>query len=368
MDSEGKTDLHTNTSPGRASPSLALRRDPESVDDFEHLEAFKGDSSPSKESELHADDVLQEDLAAQNFEMYPERDDIAEFSHPKQPAHDFGLDFPELKAFERKSEVPPPHDPLDDFLSGGIGQGANPQHFAEPIRNSPPAAQAGKDIMDTMSFLQHESQPHFTPAAGDTFLDNQYSGSPEKEDYSLDDEVIRHKTPSPDLLPEPTKKQPSAFDVNPLDDFGTSFGFSPKKSAPSPQSDLLEDFLSKPAPVQEPSHEPSPKPIREPTPELIRDPSPLPVREPTPEPVREPSPVPVREPTPEPIREPTPEPLPKPKAAPIPTFLESEFEEKKPEKKEPEPKPVISKPTSPPPAPPKQVSSVGTKSCDGLGE
>ncbi|KAE8750214.1 hypothetical protein FOCC_FOCC003022 [Frankliniella occidentalis] len=362
MDSEGKTDLHTNTGPSGASPSLALRRDPESVDDFEHLEAYK--FSPTRDSGLHADDVLHEDLAAQKFEMYPERDDIAEFTQPKQPAHDFGLDFPELKAFERKSEVPPPHDPLDDFLSGGIGQGANPQHFAEPIRNSPPAAQAGKDIMDTMSFLHHESQPHFTPAAGDTFMDNQYSGSPDKEDYSLEDEVIRHKTPSPDLLPEPTKKQPSTFDENPLDDFGTSFGFSPKKSDPSPHADPLEDFLSKPAPAREPS----PEPIREPSPKPVREPTPEPVREPSPPPVREPSPLPVREPTPEPIRVPTPEPPPKPKAAPIPTFLESEYVEKKPEKKEPEPKPVISKPTSPPPAPPKQVSSGGTKSCDGLGE
>ncbi|XP_026278465.2 reticulon-1 isoform X2 [Frankliniella occidentalis] len=274
------------------------------------------------------------------------------------------MDSEELKAFERKSEVPPPHDPLDDFLSGGIGQGANPQHFAEPIRNSPPAAQAGKDIMDTMSFLHHESQPHFTPAAGDTFMDNQYSGSPDKEDYSLEDEVIRHKTPSPDLLPEPTKKQPSTFDENPLDDFGTSFGFSPKKSDPSPHADPLEDFLSKPAPAREPS----PEPIREPSPKPVREPTPEPVREPSPPPVREPSPLPVREPTPEPIRVPTPEPPPKPKAAPIPTFLESEYVEKKPEKKEPEPKPVISKPTSPPPAPPKQVSSGGTKSCDGLVE
>ncbi|KAJ1519588.1 hypothetical protein ONE63_004863 [Megalurothrips usitatus] len=238
-----------------------------------------------------------------------------------------------------------------------MGQGGNPQHFAEPLRDdkllrdSPTSGQTGKDIMDTMSFLHHEAQKPF--AAGDSLLENPYSGSPvEKEDYSLEDEVIRHKTPSPDPFSEPLKTKPAHFD-DPLDDFG----FSPKGNVAQPIHDTLEDFLSKP------ESEPTPAVVREPSPVPVREPSPLPVREPSPVPVRQPKPV--REPTP--VRDPTPEP-PKPKATPIPTFLESEFVEKKPEKKEPEPKPVISKPTSPPPAPPKQVSTGETKSCDGLGE
>lgn len=351
MDTEGKADLHTNTS---SSPSQPMRREHDSLDDFEHLEAYayKGDFSPTKESAINPEDELHEDLAARKFEMYPERDDIAEFSQPKQPGHDFGLDFPEVKAF--KSELSPKHDPLDDFLGGGSHLTENPQHFGEPLgdnkrlHDSP--SSAGKDIMDTMSFLHHESQPHFTPAAGDNFMDRPYSGSPvEKEDYSLEDEVIRHKTPSPDLLPE-TKPQPPAF-IDPLEDIG----FSTKKSAPPPplNPDPLEDFFSKPLP-------------REPSPDPIREPSPASFREPSPEPFREPSPAPVREPTP--VRDPTPEPPPKPRAAPIPSFMESEKLPEKKEFKEPEPKPVVSKPSSPPPAPPKRVSSGDSKSCDGLGE
>ncbi|XP_034255999.1 reticulon-1 isoform X2 [Thrips palmi] len=266
------------------------------------------------------------------------------------------MDTEEAKAF--KSELSPKHDPLDDFLGGGSRLAENPQHFAEPLRDdkrlheSP--SPAGKDIMDTMSFLHHESQPHFTPAAGDNFMDRQFSGSPvEKEDYSLEDEVIRHETPSPDLLPE-TKPQLPAFN-DPLDDFG----FSPKKSAPPPNPDPLEDFFSKPLP-----REPSPDPFREPSPSSFRQPSPVVVREPSPEPFREPSPV--REPTP--VRDPTPEPPPKPQAAPIPSFKESEKKPEKKEVKEPEPKPVVSKPSSPPPAPPKKVASGDCKSCDGLVE
>lgn len=363
MDSEGKTELHANT-----SPSPPIRREHESVDDFEHLES--SEFSSANESARNVEDELHEDLAAQKFETYPDRDDYGDLDQPRQQAHDFGLDFPEMKRFESpKAEFAPKFDPLDDFLSGGSGgnqlpmQSGSPQHFAEPLKDSPTSA--GKDIMDTMSFLQHESQPHFAPAAGDTFMDNQFSGSPvEKEDYSLEDEVIRHKTPSPDLLPEPVKAQPP----NPMDDFDFTLKDKPLSSYPDPFDDFLskQENKPKPVPAQEPVREPSPLPVREPSPLPIRQPSPLPVRDPSP--VREPTPEPIREPSP--VRDPTPESPPKAKA-PIPSFLESDIFEKKPEKKElrePEPKAVISKPTSPPPAPPKQVSSGGSKSCDGLGE
>ena len=357
-DSEGKTELHTH-----ASPSQPIRRELESVDDFEHLES--SEFSAAKESARNLEDELHEDLAAQKFEMYPERDDFY-FDQPKQPAHDFGLDFPETKQFETsKAESDPKFDPLDDFLSGGSGgnlppmKSGSPQHFAEPIKDSPTSA--GKDIMDTMSFLQHESQPHFTPAAaaaaGDTFMDSQFSA--EKEDYSLEDEVIRHKTPSPDLLPEAVNVGGS----NSMDDF--EFPTNDKKPLSS-YPDPFDDFLSKQENKSKPAPVPVPEPVQEPPPVPVRELSPKP-REPSPLPVRDYSPI--RDPTPEP-RDPTPEPPPKPKA-PAPSVFESDIFEKKPEKKEhkeSEPKPVISKPTSPPPAPPKQVALGDSKSCDGLGE
>ncbi|XP_042360708.1 cell surface glycoprotein 1 [Plectropomus leopardus] len=96
----------------------------------------------------------------------------------------------------------------------------------------------------------------------------------------------------------------------------------PSAAEPTPsQTEAVQEPVSAPEPVREPTpepvREPTPEPVREPTPEPVRELTPEPIRELTPEPVREPTPEPVREPTPEPVREPTPEPVREPTPEPI---------------------------------------------------
>lgn len=297
-----------------------IRRELDSVDDFEHLdhEAISiqnqaGDNEGQLLNFLKSD-IPQQPPKTQNFGLM---DDLQSFQGDMNDK------------FTSSAQKDPFFSGLDAFTGGGNGG-----HVSNVIDS-------------TKSFMDFERQPLAPTSKESDFKDTKspdygFDEPPPATKFDVDDDDDDDEFQFKDF----SKKKDDFGESKPvLDEFkdfsGTDMSFAqstfsdaiaePKQ--PKPVFEESTTQILEPKPVEKPV-EPAPA-ILEPEIKLnpLREPSPEPIREPSPEPIREPSPEPIREPTPEPPREPTPEPLPKP--APEPQVFKKQEVSAKP-KTEPE--------------------------------
>lgn len=331
-----------------ADKTSQLKREVDSLDDFEHL---GHDSSPLNEGKEITGDLLglKSDVSATARDTKDEIDKRVEtagtnvtdsFDHLKSDLLDqplipqkmdsnllqMGDNFPDRKEADAKldkflEEYKPSVQGIDKYSLHNIQSFMdNERGFAQ----EQPKIHSGNDLLDRYS----DSEPD------DDFKPSKYDDIPKKEELPesfgstenfkaetfKDVDDIQPEIPKKDYPAEPPKIHETAREKTPE---------PAAQKAPEPAKEKTPEPVKEKAP--EPAKEKTPEPVvKEKTPEPAREKTPEPVKEKTPEPVKEKTAGLVKEKTPEPVKEKTPEPVKEKTPEPAKKLPETKIDDQKP--------------------------------------